>query len=366
VSGGILVTGSADQWWAWAALRIGPMPAGPPVQAPVESTPGGWTNEFSGTAHTVVQFRDAKDIHIHQADRPPPDDRPWFLALGRIALSAHVELRYLHEPGLPRPSVFLAVRASAPDRSAVIEVTRGLRTGLADLPPRCHARPVESDAELRTVLDPFTPASLVEVRKRLSVARPIRTDTRLGWLSTVRPFGRSDPAWAQFLTGFGALPHRAMLSVGLAPFRIGDGLRTNLAYRVRELTRLARPGPPPTGTWSVGRDPDPAAAEAVPVYADAERRYAELAFRTRVSLAAEAAIPDTLTESLLGAVAPAVALRPGGDEAATAWRNVTGLAFDPLPVAYAQGAPPQDDLVGTLGSIVDVGEAAALFRFPDW
>lgn len=363
---GIVATGSAGQWWAWAALRITTAaPDRAPVEVPDDTRV---VNQFSGAARNVAQAGTIGSVHFH-VEPAAPDDRPWLRAMGGIAAGAHVELRYLRDPATSGLAVFLAMRVRGPERSAAIGVADGLRRGLADLPPRCRAEPVGSDAELLRVLDPFPPheRGLVEIRKCVAIARPARGDTNLPWLSTVTPFGRSDSAWRDLLERLRDLPDRAMLSVGLAPFRVGAGLRAHLAARATELGRLARPGPPPTGTWSVGRPPDPFAAAAEPVFTDALRRYAGLAFVGRVSLAAEAAVPDTLAEALAATVAPAAVVRPVGDEAGIARRNLTGLAFDPLPVAHAQGAPADaiGDLERTLGSILDVDEAAAVFRLPD-
>ncbi|MPZ82482.1 MAG: hypothetical protein GEV28_19605 [Actinophytocola sp.] len=82
------------------------------------------------------------------------------------------------------------------------------------------------------------------------------------------------------------------------------------------------------------------------------------------------AVAESISPRLAGggmAGAPAVAVRPAAAELETAWRNMTGLDFTPLPTAHLQGCAPDavGDVERTLGSIVDIDEAAAAFRFPD-
>jgi hypothetical protein len=168
-----------------------------------------------------------------------------------------------------------------------------------------------------------------------------------------------------------ALPFRAVLSVGLTARRVGPGFRAHLAAQATEIARLARPGQPATGTWSVPRPPDPFAVAAEPLYAEAVRRYTDQAFTVRVSLAAEQPVPDALAELVAGTISPAVPdagfagappviVRPLPDETAVAWRNIAALNADPLRAA--DPARPVGPLPGMLATMADIDEAAALFR----
>src|SRR5207237_168990 len=88
-------------------------------------------------------------------------------------------------------------------------------------------------------------------------------------------------------------------------------------------------------------------------------------------LAAAQPLPPVLAETFAGLVAqpgqaPPAVVRPGAAEMPAMWGNISMLNMDPLPTASLQGIP--DGALGALervlGGIVDVAEAAALFRMP--
>ncbi|MGH3621354.1 MAG: hypothetical protein ACRDQ5_06130, partial [Sciscionella sp.] len=323
-------------------------------------------------------------VHVHQGDRQPetkPDTRPWLRALWRHAVTsdATIDLRYLTEPGIPCLHGFLLLRAQAPELAAAVDVVGGLRARLPDVLAPASSAPVESEAELRRVLEPFVPhpRGLVEIRKRVTVARSTRGDVDRPWLAAVTPLHYGDRSWVPLWASLAALPFRAVLSVGLAPIRIGRGLRAHLAARATEITRLARPGLPPTGSWNVQRPPDQFAVQAEPLFTEAVGRYMDEGFTLRVSLAAEQPVSDSVAELLADTISPPLReggfagatptiVRPRPDELPTAWRNIAALNFDPLAASYPEGIPV--DAIGEveriLASIADIDEAAAAFCLP--
>jgi hypothetical protein len=361
--------------------------AGEPPQTPDLPVPVAGTstyNTFGGTATTAIQAGAIGALHLHESgDRGERDldVRPWLRALWTRAepVRAVVELRYLHDPGGRHLDAFLIVRGDHPDRSGAVEAAGRLRHDLqAGMPMGVVAEPVTSDSMLQAVLSPFPadPAGLVEIRKSLRAARTTRGDTGNPWLAAVVPWRRGDGAWDPLRRQLAALPFRAMLSVGLLPYRIQPGLRKQLADRAATLAKLASPGPSLTYSVYGGAQPaDPFAVHAHPLLVDAAGRYTDIAFQIRVSVAAAGPLPEQLAELVAYAIsppetgfagAPAAVVRPGPHEWDTAWRNVTALNFDPLPAAHLQGHAPEaiGELERTLGALADIDEAAAAFRLP--
>jgi hypothetical protein len=321
------------------------------------------------------------DVHVHEAHSShPPDDSAWLRAWWDAAADtgAVIEVRHLSSPDDSCLDGFLIVRTEASYHDAAVHSAATIRDHLGVVPRHASTVPITDDTQIREILEPFVPHhdGLLEIRKRLMVARPSRGDAHQPWLTAVTPFrygGRSwDPLWSELI----GLPFRVLLSVGLRPYRVGPGLRAHLVARATELARLASQGPPPTAGWTVPRPPDQFAAQAHPLFSEAIRRYTDRAFLIRISLAAEGPIPAMLAELVaetittrepnggFAAASPAV-VRPGPADASTAWRNITSLNLDPL-AGYTQGAPQEaiGQLEQILGYIVDIDEAAAAFRLP--
>jgi hypothetical protein len=325
------------------------------------------------------------DVHFHGIGgrEPAPDDRAWLRALWTVAerAKAVVELRYIGDPGASSVDAYLVVRTAGPDQAAALESAGRLRAHLQHgMPRHAEPEPVTSEVELCGILTPFQPdpAGLVEIRKALTVARPARGGTGSPWLASVTPWRRDDRSWGPLWSELATAPFRMMLSVGLMAYRVGDGLRALLADRAAMLSMLASPGP--SLTHSVYGGPQPAdqfAVQAHPLLTDAVRRYTDIAFQIRVSLAAQRPVSEQLAETVASTISPripdlgmtgaaAVAVRPRAGELDVAWGNVTALNFAPLPAAHLQGCAPEavGDLERTLGAIADIDEAAAAFRLP--
>lgn len=320
------------------------------------------------------------DVHIHGPRDPVPDDSVWLRSCWDTVApaGAAIEMRYLTRSDKPRLDAFLVVRTEAADPDEAEHRCAHLREQLGILPGHAVAAPVTDADETHRVLRPFEPPGdgIVEVRKRLTVQQSRRGDTAHPWLTAVTPLRHQRQAWDPLWTDLAQLPYRAMLSVGLLPYSVGPGLRAHLAARAADLTRLAQPGPAPTGVWNVAREPDEFAGAALALVSDAVRRYTDRAFLLRVSVAAERTVPGLLAERIADTISPRTAapgfagaapavVRPEPADLAVAWDNVTALNFAPL-TAYAQGNPPAaiGELEQVLGAIADLDEAAAAFRLP--
>ncbi|WP_157440238.1 hypothetical protein [Actinokineospora inagensis] len=370
---GVVFAGGGDEWWAWSVAKVVPSAlsgSSTPVDAPAVH------NEHSGSAATVMQVGQLHGgIHFHEGEALAPDDSVWLRSAWETLGDSAMEIRYL-TTGSSTLDAYLVVRTQASSRDAAEARVTSLRSRLA-VPPHCGAAvPVADKTETHAVLDPFPAASIVEIRKRITVQRATRHDAVSPWLSAVIPFAYRRQPWDALWSALAAVPFRAMLSIGLAPYRIGPGLRSHLAARAAEFTRLAQRGPSPTGVWSNPRPPDEFAVAAAPLVADAVRRYVDRAFLTRVTLAADHPVPALLAElaavtispptpnsGFVGAGPVVTPLSP--PEHPTAWNNVTALNFTPLP-AHLQGHPPETigDLERTLSTITDLDESAAAFRLP--
>ncbi|HEX3785295.1 MAG TPA: hypothetical protein VHX38_37060 [Pseudonocardiaceae bacterium] len=386
---GIVTVAGPGSWWAWAGLRLTPTtpdaPSVQPAPPPIADHLGGTVNQFAGSARHVVQARDVHGgVHFHaaQAQERPPDVLPWLRTWWQAAVGpgAAVELRLLNQPGGAGLAAFALLRTSAPDQLTAIETAARLRAGLPAGLSFLRAEPVDSEATLHGLLAPFTPhrLGLVEIRKRLTVARSTRGDARWPWLAAVTPLTGDAVSWQPMWAELAALPAPALLSVRLAPVRIGPGLRAHLAAQAGEFARLAQPGSPPTATWAVPRPPDEFAVAAAPLCSAAVSRYTEAAFAIRVSLASAAPLPDALPVLLADTISPArpgsgflgdapVVVRPAGaDRLGVAWQNITALNADPVGPVEPDGVPAEalSEVARVLVTTADLHEAAALFRPP--
>lgn len=381
MTAGTTTARSGDRWWAWAASRVMPaQAAGTSTDSPDVPTGAASTvhNVFSGTANTVMQAGEVRgDVHLHGQDGPVPDDSAWLRSAWDVteAARATMEIRYLTRPGDTAVKAYLITRAEAADREEARHRVAAVRADLDVLPAHVTAVPVPTETETRHVLAPFRATDIVEIRKRVTARRTTRDDAHHPWLTAIIPLHGPHP-WEPLWSALAALPCHAMLSVGLAPYRVGAGLHTHLAARAADLGRLARQGPPPTSVWRVPRPPDEFAAAALPLVTDAVRRYTDRAFVVRVSVAADRPVPGVFAELAAGTISartaagglagagPAV-VRPSPAELPTAWHNLTALNFAPL-TAYDQDCPPEalGPLERTLSAIADPAEAAAAFRLP--
>jgi hypothetical protein len=372
MTAGILTTSAAGHWWAWAAVRESPRPLASPS---AEST-GAVGNMFLGRARQVVQARDILgDIHINpDRDESRADAAGRLRALWAAATdcSGRIEMRYLADPASGPPERILLVRAEGSTRDDVERSADSLRTTLSRFARRTE--PVNEDQQIRRALEPFPlrQGAVFEIRKRLIARRSTRGDTDLRWLTAIAPFRRGGRPLPEVL---GALSHRALLSVALAPTVIGDGLPAHLRARAAEVARLASPGSSLTGVYGRSTPPDQFAVLVMPFLNEALARYSDRVFWVRISFAVDCPVGDELGELLANAISPgepgagplggpAVAVRPEADELQTAGSNIAAVNLDPLPVAHSQGYPQEavGDLERTLGSIADFDEAAAVFR----
>ncbi|HJP77318.1 MAG TPA: hypothetical protein VJ914_23825 [Pseudonocardiaceae bacterium] len=383
---GILTAGSPGNWWAWAGAHLAPaqppattepIPPAPPAQASGQY--------ISGTVHgPAVQARDIHgDIiyHLGKDHAAAPDLLPWLGALWQTGADtgAAVELRLLNHADRTLTAYFLC-RATAPDQTAAIAFAAHLRDALAPALPGLTPTAIETQPRLSAVLEPFVPHQhgIVEIRKRLTVSRCLRNDTLLKFLAVVTPLAGGGTSWPDVWANLAAFPAPALLSVRLEPFRVGPGLRANLAAWAREFARLAVPGPPPNPTWPKPRAADPFAASTKKLYESAVDRYTERVFRIRMSLAASVPMSDDAAQLLANTIsapqagvgftgdAPVIVRPRTPEHAMTAWRNITALNADPIGPMAPECLPEESigDVARALVTTADIHEAAAVFRPP--
>jgi hypothetical protein len=235
------------------------------------------------------------------------------------------------------------------------------------LPPHVGARPINSEAELRTWLGfPSQVGSFVEVRKHLSASRITRGGTALTY-AVCHGFFDSGAAWDTWWRSFAALPFPAVLSIGFDPYDADNtAFRGLLHRRAAELEELAKQGTPaPMNPYSVPADR--AAQTAVPGYRRAVARYAGRCFNLRVALASTQPPPPMLVESLVGTVSTgaARAVQAATTELDQAVGEFRALGAPWLPATYRQGlAAEPDPLDRLLHSLADMREAASALSLP--
>lgn len=390
---GVLTAGGPHSWWAWAGaqLTLARPPAGPAVPEPVRPAPAPApapalpSQHISGTiTGPALQTRDIHGnvvINLGEQRAAGPDLLPWLGALWQACADtgAAVELRLLNNADHTL-TAYLLWRAAAQEQSAALAAVTRLRDSLSAALPQVTATPVLATSRLGAVLEPFVPhqSGIVEIRKRVTVARSTRTDTPIPWLAAVTPLAGGGTSWQPVWAKLAAFAAPALLTVRLEPFRIGPGLRAHLAEWASEFARLAVPGPPPNPTWPKPRPADPFAATARAEFASAVDRYIERAFRIRISLAASVAMTDDLAQLLANTISPPrpdtgflgdapTIIWPGSPEhAMTAWRNITALNADPIGRVAPAGFPEDSvgDVARALTTIADIHEAASVFRPP--
>jgi hypothetical protein len=237
------------------------------------------------------------------------------------------------------------------------------------LPPHVRARPIDSEAELRTWLGyPARVGDFVEVRKHLSAYRVARGGAALTY-AVRHGFFDSGAAWDAWWRSFAALPFPAVLSIGFEPYDADNpAFRGWLHRRTMELEELASQGvPSPLNPYRV--PPDQAAQAAVPGYRRALTRYAGRCFNIRVALTSAQPLPAILVESLAGTVSSASGAARAVRISAAEFDQVVGefrsLGAPWLPVTYQRELPTElDGLDRLLHSLADVAEAASVLSLP--
>ncbi|MEU6084543.1 hypothetical protein [Streptomyces sp. NPDC047108] len=380
----ILISYGSQGSWAWTGVRLEPAPT---------------AAEHGGFAGLPEEQRRAEAVSREQV---------WLAEQGQPRGGHRIELRYVNDPVTRRVSCTLLGQVHAPDPAGAAAAARALRTRLRAAPR--HVRAGELDAAgVRSALMPFGPDAaqqgpvhpadpehlpeptvlpgVAEVRKGLSWAWSTRYDARFRVGVLVHPLAGGAVSWEPVWDALARQEHRTMVGVCLEPYEVGEGLRSRLAYLAQEYGRLAAPGTP-NPVYQQPVPPDPFAVRAAPAYHDAAHRYTGHAFRLRVAVAADGPVPVHLAEVVASTLSDAGAAGrtggpvtavpgsgvggraavcvPRGDEAATAWRNVTAINRSWLEETYRQGVPEghMGQVERILGDLVDLPEATAAFRFP--
>jgi hypothetical protein len=237
------------------------------------------------------------------------------------------------------------------------------------LPPHVGARPIDSEAELRTWLGyPSRVGGFIEVRKHLSADRITRGGAALTY-AVCHGFFDSGAAWDAWWRSFAALRFPAVVSIGFDPYDASDPAFRNLLHRrAVDLEELAKQGvPSPLNPYQV--PPDRAAQAAMPGYRRALTRYAERCFSIRVALASAQPLPLTLVESLVRTVSSATGAARAVQVAAAELDQVVAefrvLGAPWLPATYQQNLPAElDALDRVLHSLADLEEAASILSLP--
>jgi nucleoside phosphorylase len=300
----------------------------------------------------------------------PQEQRGWLAAQWQTAWLRRFEIRYTSDPasGLLTCTLLGAVQAAAP--ADAIGAAVALRDDLCRLPPGLRAEPITDANELLARLVPFTaaPGSTAEIRKPLRGASFHHLDAPPRALGVdVRPL-RTDPvSWDPLWPMLTALPDPATVSIGLRPYRLPDSHLGWLRLLAKEYGRLAaagsRQGAPNPFLNRSGADPFAAAAQQT--FGEAVERYAERAFRLRVSVSSAGRLPTQVTGFLADALGGAAVQIAPPDEAAAA-RALRTLDHVWCETSYRQGLPEgavQDPEL-SLTDLVDPAQAAAAFRLP--
>ncbi|PPK67136.1 hypothetical protein CLV40_108133 [Actinokineospora auranticolor] len=361
-----------------AGLRVTRAAAAAQHPAAPPTSPGETVNQFTGSAGQLMQAGSVGTVVFNSTPEPAEHlaAPSWVRYLWEVGAphAARFELRHLTHPQSNHISTYLLTRASTADTAAALTAT--LRQAL---PAPLLGHPVDNDDELRWTLSPFHPntADVVEIGKTITASRTTRGDSPNPWLAAVTPW-RAAPAetWTRLWSTLASSPTPILLSVGLLPFRVGEGLRANLAARAIELDYLARTGPSPTGgVFGKPRPPDQFAVAATEVLTDAVHRYTDRVFQTRVTLAGATPLPAWLTHQAAEAVSPgantpglhsrpATVVHPSPTDRPTAWHNATTLDFRQL--TPTETLPPEaiGPVERRLLAITDLDEAAAALRAP--
>ena len=282
------------------------------------------------------------------------------------------ELRFATDPDARRIRAAFLLRVVAASRAqAAALARRRLRraTDRDSLPPHVAARPIDSEAELRSWLGaPSLVGEFVEVRKHLSARRITRGGATRNHAVRHGFFDAGD-SWEAWWREFARLEFPAVLCLGFDTYDAGNSVfRQELHRRAVEMEDLATQGiPSPLHPYPM--PPDPAARLAVGDYRRAVARYVGRCYRLRVSLVSENEVPERLIAALVntvscipGSIGP---VRVVGPEFAEAMLEHQALGAPWLDTTYRQGLPieldPMDEL---LHELVDLPEAASVLSLP--
>ncbi len=356
---GIVRRSAPEGCWAWVGVRLAPI-------TPGAGSPGLYTD--LGEPSRRADARTAETAWVAAWRRS--DERPCF------------DLRYLSDPGSGSVSCALLGRVFAPDDATATRAAAALRERLARPPAHVAARPFADAAEVQRWLAPVEPHpdGLAEIRKRLTHSwgsRPGIPGSAPGRriCFAVSAFAGGDSSWEAVWLALARQRYPTLISLFVEPYPVADILHYALSALAREYTALATEIP---GTLYRAAVPaDAFAVEAQPLYAEALRRYADHAYRVRVSVASAGPLDPAFGELVAATISPpvrdgafggggAVSRRPPPAELGPAWANITALRRGWLDATYRQESPPGslDEPERILCDLTDVAETAAVFRFP--
>jgi hypothetical protein len=302
---------------------------------------------------------------------------------------AALELRLVSRPDQRRIEAAVLGRVLVPDEESFTDTTRRHLERLSALPAHVSGEPITDQNELMALLQPFTadPAGCIELRKRHLIGVPQRPDAGVRYYFAVQPLRPQPGSWVQVFEALLGRADPVMISIGLAPVRLSasfsaalDGIATQFA-RLSETTSITLG--PLSGT-EVMLTPDTFAVHAHQLFADAARRYRDVGFRLRVSIASPRPLDDGLAHLLGRLLAPGrdvdsasyldreavgsgyVVVRPEVDDDVAAFRaNLATLGHDRWGMRGLWESPDRPPtLLRDVSELVDAGEASAAFRLP--
>lgn len=274
----------------------------------------------------------------------------------------------------PRLTVEARYVVAPPARSRLVLLARAEGVGAGDAAtylaaaPGVTTRPLTEPADVAGVLQPFRPHrdGMVEVRKQVRTAQPLRPDAGVRYYACVVPFA-TVPASRALLSD-------ALTRAGL-PLLLGVTVRSAprppwlagfLAGNAAEYERLARPA-----TWrpagSVHQPlrhlaPEPFAVTAAAHYRDAAERYGGPLARLRVHLSSPAPVPEALAHLVGGAFGTCALGRPPTPDAAASFERALG-ALEPSSWPDVQGLGEQ---FRVLSVAADPVESAVALGLSSW
>lgn len=302
----------ADRWTAWAGVEI------------ISAVNLSEVTTFAGLDDTQ-RLELAIDEQV-----------VWLSGMLDPAAATDFELRWSTVASQRRLCLHLLLRCTGPSEGDARRCAAHASERLRQLPRHVVPGPPLARDDLLRILTPFRPhlQGLVEIRKQTVFATPNRPDARVSFYVAVRPLSTAARPWTQLLAALAAYPHPLILTIGLRPVAISPSFTNNLLEIAANYTRLASPGEwkPPGMLYRQGSllTADPFAVEAERLYRDAARRYAGLAFRSRILLASPEPITDGLAAVAGATISPAA-------RADTAHR--TG---NPIGDAFELGRPSTD------------------------
>jgi hypothetical protein len=276
------------------------------------------------------------------------------------------EVRYLVDPPGP-PRLVLLARVTAGESVALAAATEAV--GQLGAAPGVTSHRLQDAAQIAAVLRPFRPhpGGMVEIRKQVQVAEPLRPDAGVRFYATVPPFtcmpsGRATLALELVRAG---IP--LAVAVGVQPLPRPSWLAAFLAENAAAYSRLAQPAmwrPPGSVHQPLRHLPaDPFAVTAAAHYQREVERLGGWVGRLRVQVSAPAPISDALAHCIGAAFGSDRVVRPPTAEARAAYDR----AFATLQHV---GWPDETHALGeqfrVLAVAADAGEAAAALGLSAW